>query len=171
HCFVTHLYLLSFPTRRSSDLAHAFGDFNLDGRLDFIAIGMDSSTAARLDHLNMGPGAFPEMQAMRPKMTYGNRLFLSNGDGFRQASFNNQIARSGWSWGVAAFDFDNDGDLDLYIANGHESKATVKDYDRQFWRSDVYLGLRPGPGADLYLRAMGRKRMAEGVSYGGYYKN
>lgn len=161
----------AFDEHHLLGMAHAFGDFNLDGKLDFIAIGMDSSAAARLDHLNLGPPGHPLWQKMRPKLTYGNRLFLWNSPRFVQAPFNDQLARSGWSWGVTAFDFDNDGDLDLYIANGHESKASARDYENEFWTRDVYLALETNPTRDLYSQSMLRKRIEEGLSYGGYHKN
>ena len=43
--------------------------------------------------------------------------------------------------GVAAqFDFDNDGDRDIYVGNGHISGKSAKDYCSQFWRHDIYAG-------------------------------
>jgi hypothetical protein len=51
-------------------------------------------------------------------------------------------ARSGWSWGATSGDFDNDGDLDIYIVNGHISGQTAKDYESLFWRHDIYAGIR-----------------------------
>jgi len=73
------------------------------------------------------------------KMGYGNRLLLGNGKGgFRQASYNDSLARTGWAWGCTPWDFDNDGDRDLYIANGHISGSSAKDYCTKFWRHDIY---------------------------------
>lgn len=73
------------------------------------------------------------------KMGYGNRLLLGDGNGkFRQAPYNDSLARTGWAWGCTPWDFDNDGDRDLYIANGHISGSSAKDYCTKFWRHDIY---------------------------------
>ncbi len=52
-------------------MAHALADFNADGRLDFLMIGMNSPTADRLEHLGLRRGArnaealFGEPQGVR----------------------------------------------------------------------------------------------------------
>ena len=72
------------------------------------------------------------------KMGYGNRLFLGNGKGgFKQASYNEQVARSGWSWGCTPWDFDNDGDRDLFVANGHHCGKSCEDYCSKYWTNDI----------------------------------
>src|SRR6185295_1815359 len=52
-------------------MAHSFGDYDGDGQLDFLMIGMNSYVAQRLDALKAGPAEFPEHQLMRAKMGYG----------------------------------------------------------------------------------------------------
>ena len=53
------------------------------------------------------------------KMGYGNRLLLGQGGlAYRQPDYNDRLARTGWAWGCTPWDFDNDGDRDLYVANG-----------------------------------------------------
>ncbi len=153
-------------------MAQCFGDFDGDGRMDFLMIAMNSFTANRLDHLALGPPEFREHQKMRPVMGYGNRLYFSRGQGFRQESLSGQVARTGWSWGGTVFDFDNDGDLDLYIANGHKSRRSAKDYETQFWRHDIYAATsNHDPALDTYFQATGSRLYGQGESYGGYEKN
>jgi enediyne biosynthesis protein E4 len=133
---------------------------------------MDSAVAQRLEGMQLGPPDFPEHQKMRPKLSYGNRLYLGRGGKFAQTPLSEQVAQTGWSWGVSAFDCDNDGDLDLYVANGHKSRASAKDYDTQFWRHDIYLGTsKKDPVLDVYFRAKGAELYGAGYSYGGYDKN
>jgi len=157
---------------RAFGMAHSFGDYDGDGRLDFVMIGMNSFVARRLSHSGLGPAGFRENQAMRPAMGYGNRMYLSRGDRFEQTPMGDQVARSGWSWGVTSFDFDNDGDLDLYIANGHKSRQSAKDYETQFWLHDIYdASSRLDSVLDLYFRSTARKLYGAGQSYGGYEKN
>ncbi|MDP7472969.1 MAG: CRTAC1 family protein [Vicinamibacterales bacterium] len=119
-------------------MAHTFGDYDQDGALDFYVIGMSSTTARRLESLGIGPEDKPEHNALRAAMGYGNRMFLRRGDGYELAEFNDDVARSGWSWGTSSFDFDNDGDRDIFVANGHLSGGSTADYCTTFWRHDIY---------------------------------
>jgi hypothetical protein len=110
---------------------------------------------------------------MRAKMAYGNRLYLGQADHrYVQAPFADQVARSGWSWGTTAFDFDNDSDLDLYVANGNVSRKSAKDYCTTFWRHDIYTG-GSEPDAEvqrLFLDEFGQAIEA-GVSWNGFEHN
>jgi hypothetical protein len=113
-------------------------------------------------------------------MTFGNRLYLggSHAPPFQQTALNEAIAQSDWAWGGAAFDFDNDGLPDLYIANGHESKQSVRDYDSEFWLHDIYVGTSSNSVvANAYFVNKSRQlrgsvqKGGRGFSYGGYDKN
>jgi hypothetical protein len=121
-------------------MSAAFGDYDLDGRLDFFMAGMASTTAQRMEAMELGRAERPEMQEMRMSMAYGNRMFLAGDDGWREPEFRDDIAHTGWTWGTAALDFDNDGDPDLFAANGNESGRSTKDYCFVFWCHDIYDG-------------------------------
>jgi hypothetical protein len=48
-----------------------------------------------------------------------NMLWMNNQDGsFTDLSRELNLCDAGWAWGGKFFDYDNDGDLDLYVANG-----------------------------------------------------
>jgi len=126
--------------RHAFGMSLSFSDYNSDSQLDFFMTGMSSTTAKRLHQMGLGLENFQEHQSVRPEMGYGNRLYLGEGQDFNQAAFNDQVARTGWSWGSTSFDFDNDGDRDLFVANGHQSQSTAKDYCTQFWCHDIYTG-------------------------------
>ena len=130
----------SFAPKRLFGMAHSLADFNADGHLDVLAIGMSSSTARRLDSLDAGITSRPDYQAHRAAMGYGNRMYLRQDERFVASPQNSHIARTGWSWGVSAFDFENDGDRDLYIANGFRSGQSSKDYCTKYWTHDLYTG-------------------------------
>jgi len=154
-------------------MSHALADFNADGRLDLLMIAMPSPTVDRLEHLGLSRGYSPEDTVMRPAMAYGNRLYLARTNGgFGQTRLNGSIARSGWSWGCSAFDFDNDGFPDVYMANGLQSKKSVREYEPEFWLHDIFVdeSVDDFTASDYFLTKFERTR-GSGWSYGGYEKN
>jgi hypothetical protein len=161
-----------FDDRHLFGMAHGLGDFDLDGALDLLAIGMNLYSAERMDHLNLGPPMEPHVSAMRTRMAYGNRLYFGRNGVWAQTEMSHGIARTGWSWGVTSLDFDLDGDLDVYITNGHKSRETARDYESQFWRHDIFVATsEPDPVKDYYFQSVARRLYGAGYSYGGYEKN
>jgi len=163
-----------FPEPHGFGMAHCFGDFDANGRLDIFVTGMHCPAAHRLEALNLTRPNFEGLDAMRRRMTQGNRLYQRQGDapGFTLTDLNRSVSRSGWSWSPAAADFDNDGFLDLALANGHETRASVVDYEPEFWTTDIYLG---SSADDLTMAAYFGSKFArtrgQGQSYGGYEAN
>jgi len=157
----------------SFGMAHALADFNADGRLDLLMIGMPSATVDRLEHLALRRFYSTEDSLRRPAMSFGNRLYLGRANGrFEQTTLNDSIARSGWSWGCGVADFDNDGFPDVYIANGLETKQSVQDYESEFWLHDIFVDEAVDDvTASRYLMAKFSRTRGQGWSYGGYEKN
>ena len=158
-----------FPDWMAFGMAHTFADFNADGRLDLLMVGMESPTVERLDRLGLYRPGVNEDRTSRTRLTYGNRLFLAGGDHkFEQTSLNDSVSHSGWSWGCCAADFDNDGFPDLYIANGHETRQTVRDYEPEYWLHDIYVGASTNNrAAELYFQSKFTRTRGRGESYGG----
>lgn len=159
--------------RSSFGMGHSFGDFNRDGFMDMYVIGMSSTTASRLHQMDAKPTGFQDLTNMRIPMTYGNRLYYSQGDGsFSQPKENDEIARTGWSWGVVTVDFDNDGDLDFYVANGHDSNTTSRDYCTSYWTDDIYRGSsKENPLFDQYFSDKLGIKEEQGISWNGFEHN
>lgn len=119
-------------------MGHTIADYNNDGRLDFYVTGMSSSTARRLEKLQLVRSEFSEHNRMRRIMGFGSRLYLGGESGFAQPEYKDQVARTGWCWGTTSFDFDNDSDQDIYVTNGNRSGKSTQDYCTTFWCHDIY---------------------------------
>jgi hypothetical protein len=79
-------------------------DLNGDGLLDIV------TTSIFLDQ---------DADGVADNHMDGNRLYLNNGDRtFTDGTEAAGIRNGYWGWGVAALDYDNDSDLDLFQANG-----------------------------------------------------
>lgn len=158
---------------RGFGMAHTLADFNADGRLDLFVTGMHCPTALRLIHLGLTRPEQPDYLAMAPQMTAGNKLLLAQPDGqFVEVAPAAGVAHSGWSWGCVAADFNNDGWPDLAIANGHETRRSVEDYDREFWLHDIYLAdSKEDRVKAIYFASKINQTRGQGVSYGGYEHN
>lgn len=81
---------------------------------------------------------------------YSNRLFRNNGDGtFTEVTAKAGLAGVGYSMGVAAGDYDNDGNVDLYVAGVNHNQLFHNNGDGTF--TDVtakagVAGIIPGLG-------------------------
>ena len=162
-----------FYNRHLFGMAHSIEDYNHDGILDLYAIGMSSTTARRLDRMNAGRSEFPGHNQMRSSMGYGNRLYFGTEQGrFSEPRYADEWARSGWSWGVGSLDVENDGDKEIYVANGHYSNKSAADYCTYFWTDDIYRGdSQSDPALEEYF-ANSMKGLLDGsMSWNGFEKN
>jgi len=157
--------------RFSFGMSHVLGDFNRDGNPDLYMVGMGSTTARRLEAMGAKRTDFPEIDKHRMKLAYGNRLLLGDGaGGMAQSPHNDRVARTGWAWGSTAFDFDNDGDEDIYVGNGNVSGKTAQDYCTHFWRHDIYEG---NSRSNTALNLLFKQRMEclDTISWNGFEHN
>ena len=161
------------PDRHGFGMAQVTSDFDANGSLDLLMIGMPSPTADRLDGQKLWHPQDHSERTMRGRMSSGNRLFLGEPGGvFRETPANRSLARAGWAWGCSAGDLDNDGYPDVYIANGMESRDSVREYEGEFWLHDIFAAdSKENAAANLYLLGKVTRSRGRGESHGGYERN
>ena len=117
----------------------AIGDYDCDGTLDIVKTNFAGDTSSL--YRNSGTGLSRTVRSRRGSGR--NTRFLG--------------------WGVGFVDFDNDGWLDIFLANGHvyPEVRQLKTEDGYEQRKVVYRNLGNGRFADVSERS-GRRRHAEG---------
>lgn len=111
---------------RSNGMGVSWVDYDDDGDLDLYVSNMYSYAARRindqLDAVQTGAG----LDLLR-RYTRGNTLFRNDGGTFEEVTPGVAVARAQWAWGHVFFDYDLDGDQDLYVVNGMWSHIKSKD--------------------------------------------
>jgi len=119
---VTHEAGLAFPARPTQNACWA--DFDQDGDLD----------------LYIGNEAWAPLE-----LNFPSQLFRNNGDGtFTDVAVSAGVTNDGYAKGVTAGDYDNDGDMDLYVSNVGANRLYRNDGDLHFTDVAPELGLE-GP--------------------------
>ena len=127
---VTRQAGLAEPARPTQ--AAVWGDFDNDGDLD-LYIGNESRLRK-----NSRAGDYP------------SQLFQNNGDGtFTDIALRAGVTNDRYAKGVTAGDYDNDGDLDLYVSNAGKNRLYRNNADGTFTDVADQLGVAEPAGASF----------------------
>ena len=132
-------------------------DFNNDGKQDIYAAGMWVAAGMRVfEDPHFHPGEPETIRALYRRHMAGNSLYRNQGDGkFENVGTKAGIEMGRWSWSADAWDFDNDGYPDLYVANGYISGLQEQDVSSFFWRQVVAESPQDSTPSPQYERGWG----------------
>jgi hypothetical protein len=153
----------------------SFGDFDLDGHLDlyvanYLDYQLETAHACFLQgvHIYCGPHEYPGAR---------DTLYRNNGDGtFTDVIYEAHLGKESYlyvGFGTGYFDADNDGWLDLFIANGHIIDNIEDTHDILTYRQPDQLFRNNGDGTfqEISESAGGyfqRPTVSRGTLFGDY---
>lgn len=104
--------------------------YSIETMLGGVAL-LDYNNDGLLDIFFTNGAAIPSLEKTDP--TYWNRLYRNNGDGtFTDVTEHAGVKGGGYSMGVAAGDYDNDGFVDLYVAGVNRNQLLHNNGDGTF---------------------------------------
>lgn len=161
----------TFPSISWSSMGSTMGDINNDGRPDLFSVEM-SPTSHFKSKLNMGEMEGERLETLRtgwPRQAMRNHLFVHNGSPiFSETAWASGVASSDWSWSPKLADFDQDGLLDIFVANGitrnftdSDQAVLIGDYDSArigHTKWDLFKKLKPMREANRAFRNVDGRR-------------
>src|ERR1700722_11725478 len=119
--------------------------YSIETMLGGVAV-LDYNNDGLLDIFFTNGAAIPSLEKSDPK--FWNRLYRNNGDGtFTDVTERAGVKGVGYSMGVAAGDFDNDGYVDLYVVGVNHNQLLHNNGDGTFTDVTEKAGVA-GAGAD-----------------------
>ena len=119
-------------------------DYDNDGKQDVYVSNMWSAAGIRVAEQERFHSGEPEnIRALYRRHARGNSLYRNLGNGkFQNVGEKAGVEIGRWAWSADAWDFDQDGYPDLYIANGYISgpdpaRGNYGDISSFFWRQVV----------------------------------
>jgi Flp pilus assembly protein TadD/peroxiredoxin len=119
-------------------MSGAWLDFDNDGRDDLYVGDMWTAAGLRVSTQdNFQKDASPEARRDYQRHAMGNSLYRNLGGRFEDVSAESGTKMGRWAWCCDSWDFDHDGHLDLYVANGMISGPMHDGLNSFFWRQVV----------------------------------
>ncbi len=113
----------------ASGMSVSWGDYNGDGWMDLYVGNMFSAAGGRITYQRrFKKGASDGRVEQFRRMARGNSLFENQQDGtFRDVSEEAAVTMGRWAWSSRFADLNNDGRLDLLVANGFITNEDLHD--------------------------------------------
>ena len=110
-------------------MSACWGDYDDDGRTDLYVSNMFSSAGNRVTgQTQFHADADAETKGHFRRHARGNSLFANRGTGrFEDVSIAAGVTFGRWAWGSKFADLDDDGRLDILVANGFVSQRSTDD--------------------------------------------
>ncbi len=121
---------------RGAAMGITWGDYDNDGYLDLFISNMYANSRWVMFHPEYPPPVpwylswvpRSDIDSTIDELTRGSTLLHNNGDGtFTDVSDKAGVRDGQWGWGAEFFDYNNDGRLDIYAANGFISGPLLDD--------------------------------------------
>jgi Flp pilus assembly protein TadD/peroxiredoxin len=156
-------------------MSACWADFDNHGKPDLYASNMWSAAGQRISRQKQFHAQDPEeIRSLYRRHASGNSLYRNLGHGkFANVSSQAGVEMGRWAWGSDAWDVDQDGYPDLYIANGYISGPDRRDLGSFFWRHVV--GNSPSTATPSANYELGWNAINESIrsdlSWSGYERN
>jgi len=113
-------------------------DHDNDGAEDLYVANMWTAAGVRVSMQdNFKQDSTAEVRSQYQKHAMGNSMLHNRTANFEDITKSSGTGIGRWAWSSDAVDFDHDGFLDLYIANGFVSGPSRYDLNSYFWRQVV----------------------------------
>jgi len=108
-------------TGTSFSMGVSIADYDNDGTKAISISNMYSHSGNRIVPLTSGLSG--HMQGVLSRLAAGNTFYELDGGKLKEVAHDRGVDMADWAWGNIFFDFDNDGDKDLYVVNGYTTHA------------------------------------------------
>ena len=140
---------------RGSGMNAEFGDVNGDGKWDVYVTNIDMFSKNIKVIFPRDESTINVDDKLTKAFQYiaGNKLYVSTKEGgFRpEENLRMEPIDRGWGWDASFFDYENDGDDDLYVTNGWINGSYAGNQKKQMYlNQDGYLYLAPQSSAEAF---------------------